>query len=72
MKVGTRNLLLITNSMLFCIRYRTDSISIFVCGRLLEAKFWGNLHEKLTFLASKLGYGPLLEHGPLIEFFTVI
>ena len=27
----------------------------------------GNLLEKLSFLASKLGNGPLLEHGPLIE-----
>ena len=33
-------------------------------GRLLEAHFcW-----KLAFLASKLGDGPLLEHGPLIGF----
>ena len=39
---------------------------IFVGGPLLEARFLGNLLEK-SFLGSKLGNGPLLEHGPLIE-----
>ena len=28
---------------------------------------WGNLLEKSAFLASKLGNGPLLEHGQVIE-----
>ena len=36
-------------------------------GPLLEAGFLGNLLEKSAFLASKLGNGSLLEHGPLIE-----
>ena len=34
---------------------------------LLEARVFGNLHERLTFLTSKTGNEPLLEHGSLIE-----
>ena len=30
--------------------------------------FLGNLLEKLTFSASELGDGPLIERGPLLEF----
>ena len=37
-------------------------------GPLLEARFLGNLLEKSAFLASKLGNGPLLEHGPVKRF----
>ena len=33
--------------------------------------FFLNLLEKSAFLASKLGDGPLLEHGPLIEFYGI-
>ena len=36
-------------------------------GLYKRLDFWGNLVEKSAFLASKLGNGPLLEHGPLIE-----
>ena len=45
----------------------------FICpnivgGHVLEAQFGGNLLEKSVFLASKLGDGHLLEHGPLRDF----
>ena len=39
-----------------------------ICGwAFIRLDFLGNMLEKSTFLASKLGNGPLLEHGPLIE-----
>ena len=34
---------------------------------IIGSIFLGNLLEKSAFLASKLGNGPLLEHGPVIE-----
>ena len=46
--------------------------SIFVGGPLIETQFFGNLHEKSAFLASKLGNGPLLEHWPVIEILPYI
>ena len=33
----------------------------------IRLDFWGNLLGKSTVLASKLGNGPLLEHGSKIE-----
>ena len=36
-------------------------------GLYKRLNFLGNLLEKLTFLASKLRNGPLLEHGSLNE-----
>ena len=39
---------------------------------LLEAQFfWKICLKKTAFLFSKLGNGPLLEHGPVIEIFTL-
>ena len=45
----------------------TDFFSIFMGSLYKRHDFWGNLLEKSAFLASKLGNGPLLEHGPVIE-----
>ena len=65
---GLKLLLIITNLRLFCIG-RTNFFTILVGGPLLETRFLGRtLLEKSAFLASKLRDGPLLEHGPLIEF----
>ena len=38
----------------------------------IRVDFLGNLLERLAFLASKLGNGPLLEHWPVIEILRYI
>ena len=38
----------------------------------IRSSILGNLIEKMGILVSKLGNGPLLEHGPLIEILQYI